>query len=180
MLKDRTCCRLWGSNPGPLDFESNALPLSHHAPWPELYMSCLSPGLTHDDSDDLGIGSSVTSSIAQGKLDFNLKAFSLHEPGITSTHNKPSVDKFIKRYMSHIMRNRIFAYAKSKAQISFAVTAKLFRAFVFAAGIVLFLFFLNPKFQASSFCGCADQFVLDLVGKPEDRFLALRFKWYCS
>ena len=89
------------------------------------------PGLTHDDSDDLGIESSVTSSIAQGKLDFNLKAFSLHEPGITSTPNKPSVDKFIKRYMSHIMRNRIFAYAKSKAQICFAVTAKLLRAFVF-------------------------------------------------
>ena len=55
-------------------------------------------GLTHDDSDDLGIGSSVTSSVAQGKLDFDLKAFSLHEPGITSTPNKPSVDKFIKRY----------------------------------------------------------------------------------
>ena len=56
------------------------------------------PGLTHDDSDDLGIGSSVTSSVAQGKLDFDLRAFSLHEPGITSTPNKPSVDKFIKRY----------------------------------------------------------------------------------
>ena len=46
--------------------------------------------------------------------------------------------------------NRIFAYAKAKAQISFAVTAKLISAFVFATRIVLFLFYLNPKFQASS------------------------------
>ena len=34
--------------------------------------------------------------------------------------------------------------------ISFAVTAKLINAFVFATQIVQFLFFLNPKFQASS------------------------------
>ena len=38
---------------------------------------------------------------------------------------------------------------KSKAQISFVVT-KLISAFVFATRIVQFLFFLNPKFQASS------------------------------
>ena len=44
----------------------------------------------------------------------------------------------------------IFAYAKTKAQISFADTAKLISAFVFATQIVQFLFFLNPKFQASS------------------------------
>ena len=42
------------------------------------------------------------------------------------------------------------AYAKSKTQISFAVTAKLISAFVFATRIVQFLFYLNPKFQASS------------------------------
>ena len=49
------------------------------------------------------------------------------------------------------MRNRIFVYAKTKAQISFAVnSAKLISAFVFAARIVQFIFFLNPKFQASS------------------------------
>ena len=46
--------------------------------------------------------------------------------------------------------NRIFAYAKTKAQISFAVTAKLISAFVFATRIVYFFFFLYPKFQASS------------------------------
>ena len=43
-----------------------------------------------------------------------------------------------------------FAYAKTKTQISFAVTAKLISAFVFATRIVQFLYFLNPKFQASS------------------------------
>ena len=35
-------------------------------------------------------------------------------------------------------------------QISFAVTAKLISAFVFATWIVQSLYFLNPKFQASS------------------------------
>ena len=46
--------------------------------------------------------------------------------------------------------NGFCAYAKTKAQISFTVTAKLISAFVFATRIVQFLFFLNPKFQASS------------------------------
>ena len=48
------------------------------------------------------------------------------------------------------MRKPVFAYAKIKAQISFAVTAKLISAFVFATQIVQSLFFLNPKFQVSS------------------------------
>ena len=43
-----------------------------------------------------------------------------------------------------------FAYAKTKTQFSFAVTAKLISGFVFATRIVQSLFFLNPKFQASS------------------------------
>ena len=33
LLKDTTRCRLWGSNPGPLDLESDTLPLCHRAPW---------------------------------------------------------------------------------------------------------------------------------------------------
>ena len=48
------------------------------------------------------------------------------------------------------MRKPDFAYAKTKAQISFPVTEKLISAFVFAKWIVHFLFYLNPKFQASS------------------------------
>ena len=43
--------------------------------------------------------------------------------------------------------NRIFAYAKTKTQISFAVTAKLINVFVFATRIVQSLYYLNPKFQ---------------------------------
>ena len=42
------------------------------------------------------------------------------------------------------------AYAKTKAQISCAVTAQLISAFVFATWIVQFLFYLYSKFQASS------------------------------
>ena len=52
--------------------------------------------------------------------------------------------------LSHVMKKRLFAYAKTKALISFAVTAKLISAFVFTTWIVQFLFYLNPKFQASS------------------------------
>ena len=41
-------------------------------------------------------------------------------------------------------------YAKLKTQISFAVTAKLISAFVFAIRIEQSLYYLNPIFQASS------------------------------
>ena len=44
----------------------------------------------------------------------------------------------------------IFAYAKTKTQISFTVTVKLISAFVFATRIVQSLYFLYPKFRASS------------------------------
>ena len=49
-----------------------------------------------------------------------------------------------------LWENRIFEYAKIKTHISFAVTAKLTSAFVFATRILLSLYCLNPKFQASS------------------------------
>ena len=39
---------------------------------------------------------------------------------------------------------------RKQTQISFAVTAKLISAFVFASRIVQFLFYFNPKFQDSS------------------------------
>ena len=41
------------------------------------------------------------------------------------------------------------AQAKTKAPISFALTAELISAFVFSTWIVQFLYFLNPKFPAS-------------------------------
>ena len=52
--------------------------------------------------------------------------------------------------LSRSREHQIFAYMKTKAQISCAVTAQLICAFVFTAWIVQLLFFLNPKFQASS------------------------------
>ena len=48
--------------------------------------------------------------------------------------------------MSGVRRKSLFAYTKTKMQI----TAKLISAFVFASYVVLSVYFLNPKFQASS------------------------------
>ena len=45
----------------------------------------------------------------------------------------------------------LFVYAKTKTQIRCAVTAQLISAFVFAIRIVQSFYFLNPKFQASSY-----------------------------
>ena len=53
---------------------------------------------------------------------------------------------------------------ENKDTDSFAVTAKLISAFVFATRIVQFLFYLNPKFQASSSFLCLYRFVSDLFG----------------
>ena len=54
-------------------------------------------------------------------------------------------------------------------------TAQLIRDFVFATRLVESLFFLNPKFQASSlFQDCTARFVLDLVEMPKTRFVMLQ------
>ena len=69
------------------------------------------------------------------------------------------------------MRKLAFAYAKIKTQISFAVTAKLISAFVFANWIVQSLYFINRNFKLLNiFCGCTAWLVSDLVGNLEDRF----------
>ena len=52
--------------------------------------------------------------------------------------------------LSLVVRKPAFAYAKTKTQISCAVTAQLISAFVFATLIEQPLHFLNPKFRASS------------------------------
>ena len=82
--------------------------------------------------------------------------------------------------LSHAMRNQIFAYAKTKAQISFAAIS----TFVFATLIVQSLFFLNPKFQAFSLLDCTDRFVSDLYavyGNPKDWFSRVMAQInYCS
>ena len=61
----------------------------------------------------------------------------------------PLVDKIVKDTWVTASDNQQSAYAKTKAQTSFVVTAKLISAFVFATQIVQSLFFLNPKSQAS-------------------------------
>ena len=63
-----------------------------------------------------------------------------------------------------------FAYAKTKTQISCAVTEQLIIAFVFAVRVVQSLYYFNPKFKPLAiFCGCIARFVSDLVGNSEDR-----------
>ena len=47
-------------------------------------------------------------------------------------------------------KTRFLHMRKTKTQISCAVTAQLISAFVFAIRIVQSLYYLNPKFQASS------------------------------
>ena len=53
-------------------------------------------------------------------------------------------------HLSPGVRKPMICICKTKTQISFAVTAKLISAFVFATWIVQCLFFLNTKFQATS------------------------------
>ena len=60
-------------------------------------------------------------------------------------------DSRCKLSSCHCLRKPAFAYAKTKPQISCAVTTQLISAFVFATHIVQSLFFLNPKYQASSY-----------------------------
>ena len=61
--------------------------------------------------------------------------------------------------------------AKTKAQISCAVTAQLISAFVFAAGIVKFIFYLYPNFKLlACFCDRTGRFVSDMVGAPNCGF----------
>ena len=70
----------------------------------------------------------------------------------------------------------VFAYAKTKTQISFTVTAKLISAFVFATRIVQPLYYLNPKFQAASYLLCLHSPVCVGPGRktPKTGFLTMR------
>ena len=47
--------------------------------------------------------------------------------------------------------NLLFVYTKTKAQLSCVETAQLISDFVFTTQIVQSIYFLNPKFQASSY-----------------------------
>ena len=58
------------------------------------------------------------------------------------------------------MRNQRFAYAKAKAEISIAVTAKLIRVFVFATRIVKLAISCFQLLAIS--CACTARFVSKL------------------
>ena len=76
----------------------------------------------------------------------------LNGPGFAKTDFSPDFFSFFFFHftnksayddnVSHVMRKPDFAYAKTKAPISFKVSANLFSAFVFATLIVQFLFYL--------------------------------------
>ena len=58
-----------------------------------------------------------------------------------------------KAYLSRIVRYPVFAYAKTKTQISFAVTVKLISAFVFTSDFFHFIdnkISLLPIYEISS------------------------------
>ena len=72
------------------------------------------------------------------------------------------------------MRYLDFCHAKTKAQISFAVTAKLISAFVFTAQILQFLYFLSPKFPTSSHFLCMYSLVCVGPGRNPQRLVFSR------
>ena len=73
------------------------------------------------------------------KSDLKLVLQCIHEHSLCIT-NEP-----------HHEKTGFFANAKTKAQISFAVTAKLIGPFVFATRIVQLLLYVYPKFQDPCF-----------------------------
>ena len=65
----------------------------------------------------------------------------------------PKLVPFKSTYMSLVVRKPAFCICENKDADQlrgFAVTAKLISAFVFATRLVQSLYYLNPKFQASS------------------------------
>ena len=69
------------------------------------------------------------------------------------------------------MRKSVLAYAKTKTQISCAVTAQLISAFIFAAQKYYSSFIHIENFKLLPiFCDYTGRFVSDLVGNPKDQF----------
>ena len=85
------------------------------------------------------------------------------------TYTQPNL--YIYMYIAATWENQQSALAKTKAQISFAVTAKLICAVVFATVIVQSLFYFNAKFKLLALsCACPGRFVSDLFGNHIARF----------
>ena len=68
-------------------------------------------------------------------------------PGWTRKPLRPLLMQVCTVLLTHII---YYVYAETKMQISCAVAAQLISALVFAIRIVQSLYYLNPKFQASS------------------------------
>ena len=64
-------------------------------------------------------------------------------------------------HLNRLMR-KTTCFAKTKTQISFAVTVKPISAFVIANRLVQFVYFLNRKFSASSHLLCLYNSVMDV------------------
>ena len=65
---------------------------------------------------------------------FHHSAYALSNPKLNAL-SKIIASRFSLVKMSRVVRKPFFAYSKTKTQISFAVTAKLINAFVFATQI---------------------------------------------
>ena len=72
------------------------------------------------------------------------------------------------RNMSRVMRKTDFCIRENKDADSCAVNAQMISTLVFALQIVQSLFFLNPKFQASSLFLRLYRSVCVRSGKPKD------------
>ena len=108
--------------------------------------------------------SRLNSLLTSHKLDFEIMLASWH----------------MENANNNLSRDTSFAYAKTKGQISCAVTAQLISTFVFVTQIVQTLCFLNPKFQASSHLLCLYSSVCVRPGrKPQARF-ALVVGYLCT
>ena len=81
--------------------------------------------------------------------------------------------------LSRLMRKRTFIYAKTKAQISFAVTAKLISAFVFVTRIVywIYIHYIQNFQSLAILCACTARFVSNLSGNNIVGFLMTRLKY---
>ena len=79
-----------------------------------------------------------------------LRVFSICLNSRENRANSMVSEKITVSYEPLREKTGFLQYVKTKTQISFAVTAKLISAFVFATEILQSLYFLNPKFQASS------------------------------
>ena len=87
---------------------------------------------------------------------------------------------FTALYLRRVVRKSAFAYAKTKTQISFAisfaVTVKLISPFIFATRIVQTLYFLNFR-PLAIFYRYTAWFVSDLMKTPKTGFLRTRLMY---